>query len=245
MGEVCIWMLGTRKSSKPERNMSDQFQLFNPIHKWLFKGPFTPLFRRFLWSNMKLSSKFTIMGYIGTYYAVGSALPLCLLNYFLTGWYADELDHFYLSSWNMLVGNIFIFVICCPICFAVYRQRLGNKQLLKGLLEAFMWIPFFLIFFGGLSWHLSYALLAHLFSLPIEWSSTAKELDAGGFFVGMERVWHAFKYCIAFMLVLAGGMIYLAIGAPYEWSITTWTSIVPLANLMVGHVGLPLFTILF
>jgi hypothetical protein len=46
--------------------------VFNPIHKWLWKSPFTPLFRKLLWSNMQLSSKVTILGYIATCTCSGS-----------------------------------------------------------------------------------------------------------------------------------------------------------------------------
>jgi hypothetical protein len=100
------------------------------------------------------------------------------------------------------------------------------------------------VFFGGLSWHISYALLAHMFCLPIEWSSTAKELEAGGFFVGIERVWKAFRFVIAFMILLSGAMIYLSLYAPPGWQISAWTSIVPVANQVFGHVMLPVITIL-
>lgn len=40
--------------------------VFNPIYTWLWKGPFTPLFRTFLWSDMQMSSKITIIGYISS-----------------------------------------------------------------------------------------------------------------------------------------------------------------------------------
>jgi hypothetical protein len=101
------------------------------------------------------------------------------------------------------------------------------------------------IFFGGLSWHISYALLAHMFSLPIEWSSTAKELEGGGIFIGMDRIYKTFRFVLLFMAIMTAGMIYLAVAAPVGWSITAWTSIVPMANLVVGHVMLPVITILF
>lgn len=39
--------------------------VFNPVYKW-WKGPFTPLFWRFLFSNIKMTSKITILAYIGT-----------------------------------------------------------------------------------------------------------------------------------------------------------------------------------
>ncbi|KAF3397236.1 hypothetical protein DPV78_007304 [Talaromyces pinophilus] len=218
--------------------------IFHPVYQWIYRGPFTELFRRFLWSNMKVSAKFTILGYIGTYYAIGASLPLSIANYFLTGWIAADLDHSYLPSWDMLCGTLFIFVIVSPIAFAWYRHRLGDKKFLWALLEAFMWMPFFVVFFGGVSWHISYALLAHMFCLPIEWSSTAKELEAGGFFIGMERVFKAFKMVLLFMACLTACVIYMAQFAPYGWKISAWTSILPVANQIVGHVLLPVMTIL-
>jgi hypothetical protein len=39
--------------------------VFNPLYKW-WKGPFTRLFWRFLFSNIKMTSKITIIAYIGT-----------------------------------------------------------------------------------------------------------------------------------------------------------------------------------
>jgi len=84
-----------------------------------------------------------------------------------------------------------------------------------------------------------------MFCLPIEWSSTAKELESGGFFIGMERVFKAFRSVIIFMVCLSGTMIYLSLYAPSGWEITAWTSIVPVANQIFGHCMLPVITILF
>jgi hypothetical protein len=92
---------------------------------------------------MKISAKFTILGYIGTYYAIGAALPLSIVNYFLTGWFADVLDHSYLPSWDMLCGTLFIFLVVSPLAFAWYRHRLGEKNFFWAVLEAFTWMPFF------------------------------------------------------------------------------------------------------
>ncbi|KAH8202362.1 hypothetical protein TruAng_003435 [Truncatella angustata] len=220
--------------------------VFNPVYTWIWKGPFTELFIRFLFSNMKISAKMTILGYIGTYYAIAAALPLCLVNYFAFGWVGGEhLDHSYLPSFDILCGTLFIFMVASPICFAWFRHRIGQKMFLWAVLESFMWMPFFLIFFGGLSWHVSYSLLAHLFNLPIEWSSTAKELESTGFFVGIDSVLKQFKWVLLFMFILTGGMIYLAVGAPQGWEINNWPTVLPLALQIIGHVGLPVFTIVF
>jgi len=79
--------------------------LFYPIKDWWSMGIITPLFKRFLRNkNMPLSAKITIMSYVGTYYAIGSAALLTLLNYFLVGWLNGWLDHFYMSRYVVLSG---------------------------------------------------------------------------------------------------------------------------------------------
>lgn len=40
--------------------------VFHPFYKWIYKGPVTRLFLRFLWSNMPVSSKVSIIAYIFT-----------------------------------------------------------------------------------------------------------------------------------------------------------------------------------
>ena len=55
--------------------------LFHPFREWREKGVFTKLFKNFIMAkNMPLSAKITIMSYVGTYYAIGSAAFLTLLN---------------------------------------------------------------------------------------------------------------------------------------------------------------------
>jgi hypothetical protein len=61
--------------------------VFHPIRFWPVRGPFTPLFRKFLGSNMPLASKINIISYIGTYYAIAAAWVMTLANYFIIGWY--------------------------------------------------------------------------------------------------------------------------------------------------------------
>jgi hypothetical protein len=75
--------------------------LFHPIRFWFFKGPFTPLFRKFLFSNIRFTSKITIISYIGTYYAIGSAWIMTTANYFALGWYNGYLDKYYIDSWKV------------------------------------------------------------------------------------------------------------------------------------------------
>lgn len=236
-----------------------------------------------LTSNIKTTSKFTIFGYIGTYYAIASALPLTLLNYFLIGWFQDDLDPVYSESWKVFLGLVAVFQLIAPLCFAIYRHRVGNCVFWKAWLEGMKWSIFFgehyplasdklaiannrcftVVFFGGISWHLCYALIAHMFCLPIEWASTAKEIEAGGFFISLENVLKNFKWVLVFQVLLLGAMIYLAAFAPTGWvccllllpsrrlaanlplqTITQFYCIVPLATQVGGHILLPVLSII-
>jgi hypothetical protein len=60
--------------------------VFNPFRQWLFKGPITPLFRTFLWSNIPIHSKFTVCSYIFSYTAIACAWFLTCANVFIVGW---------------------------------------------------------------------------------------------------------------------------------------------------------------
>jgi len=60
--------------------------MFHPIKLWWRRGPFTPLFRAFLRSNIKGASKFTIMAYIGTYCTL---FFICFANFRCYGEYMD------------------------------------------------------------------------------------------------------------------------------------------------------------
>ncbi|KAH7031440.1 glycosyl transferase family group 2-domain-containing protein [Microdochium trichocladiopsis] len=219
--------------------------LFNPFYQWIYKGPFASMFYRMIFSNLKTTSKFTIIGYMGTYFAIACSLPLSLANYFIVGWLTPDLDAIYTDSWKIMVGCIVVFQGISPVCFAIYRHRVGDMPFWKALYENLKWYWFFIIFFSGISWHLSYSLLAHLLCLPIEWSSTVKELESTGFFIGLDNVTKYYKYSTAFSLAIIGAMIYLSQFAPSDWVINSWLCIVPLAMQVAGHLLMPILSIVY
>jgi len=189
--------------------------LFHPIRTWLWRGPFTPLFRRFLLSNIRFTSKITVISYIGTYYAIASAWILTALNYFLVGFFKGMLSKFcksfrlslslFLSlSLNILIFSpppsqdlpsfevwfslIVIFSGLGNVALAIMRYRSGENSLVGALIENFKWLPMLVIFLGGLSLHLSQALLSHMFEIDMTWGATAKELDQSNFFLEVPKV---------------------------------------------------------
>jgi hypothetical protein len=214
--------------------------VFNPIHTWLWKGPFTKLFRTFLFSSIQLSSKISICGYIFSYYAIGSAVPLGCLNYFLVGWLNGDLDKYYVESWQIFIVLLIVFNGLSNVCFAVMRYRIGEASLLGAFFENLKWMPFFMIFFGGVSFHILLALLSHMFSINMSWGATAKEKDNSNFFAELPKIWKRFKWMYMFMFAMVGAMIYLGNFAPHGWRIDGLTSVLPWAVTIIMHCLLPI-----
>ena len=102
--------------------------LFNPLRVWLWKGPFTKLFRTFLFSNIRFTSKITIISYIGTYYAIGAAWIMTTANYFAVGWFNGYLDKYYIDSWKVWFSIVIVFNGLGNIALAVMRYRIGERS---------------------------------------------------------------------------------------------------------------------
>ena len=105
--------------------------VFNPIRTWLWRGPFTALFRCFVTSCIPLGSKISILAYIGTYYAIGAAWIFTTVNYVAVGLYNGYLDKFYIQSWKIWVGIVVVFSAAANLALAVQRYRLGQRPFLQ------------------------------------------------------------------------------------------------------------------
>ncbi|KAI4794368.1 hypothetical protein E4T45_12396, partial [Aureobasidium sp. EXF-8846] len=216
--------------------------LFNPMRMWFYKGPFTPLFRQFLFSNIRMTSKITIVSYIGTYYAIGAAWILTTVNYFVMGWFNGYLDKYYLDSWKVWFSLVIVFNGLGNISLAIMRYRIGDRSFFGALFENFKWILMLAIFLGGLSLHVSQALLAHMFEIDMSWGATGKEAEFSNFFIEVPKVLKSFKYSLSFCVFSIIGMIILATGTfiPYDWMITDFVAILPMATVVASHFLLPI-----
>ena len=216
--------------------------LFHPIRTWLWRGPFTPLFRRFLTSNIRFTSKITIISYIGTYYAIGAAWIMTTVNYFAIGFFNGYLDKYYIDSWRVWFSIVIVFNGLGNVALAIMRYRTHERTFFGSLLENFKWIVMLAIFLGGLSLHVSQALLCHMFEIDIQWGATSKELEFSNFFIEVPRVLKRFKFSFTFAVVGIAGMIVLATASfvPYSWHINDFTAILPMATVCGSHLLLPI-----
>lgn len=65
--------------------------VFNPLKDWFRRGPFTKLFFTFLRSPLPTHSKWGILSYIFSYYALSISWWVSILNYMYMGvWAFDD-----------------------------------------------------------------------------------------------------------------------------------------------------------
>ena len=216
--------------------------LFHPIRQWIYKGPFTELFRRFLFSNIRFTSKITIISYIGTYYAIGAAWIMTTANYLAIGWFNGYLDKYYIDSWKVWFSIVIVFNGLGNVALAVMRYRIGEKSFFAAIVENFKWTLMLAIFLGGLSLHVSQALLAHMFEVDMTWGATSKEAEFSNFFIEVPRVLRRFKWSMSFALLGIVAMIVLARAPfiPFSWAITDFIAILPMATVTASHLLLPI-----
>ncbi|KAK5727507.1 hypothetical protein LTR15_003403 [Elasticomyces elasticus] len=214
--------------------------IFHPLRYWFTRGPFTKLFRNFICSRMPLPSKCTIMAYIGTYYALGSAWILTLANYFLTGWMNGFLDKYYLDSFKVYFAIIIVFTALGNFALAVLRYRIGEKGFFASFFENLLWIPLLTVFLGGVSLHISQALCSHLFSIDMSWGATSKEAENTTFFKEVPKILKKFKFTFLFCILCVATMIVCAFFVPELWRIRVFASIWPLGTIVFGHFFLPI-----
>jgi hypothetical protein len=107
------------------------------------------------------------------------------------------------------------------------------------VLENFKWLLLLSLFLGGISLHVSQALLCHFFEIDMTWGATAKEVEDTTFFEEMPKLLKRFKGTFIFCILCTGMMIAGALFAPIFWRITDFVAIYPLCTVVVSHFLLP------
>ncbi|KAH9946762.1 hypothetical protein B0H21DRAFT_693218, partial [Amylocystis lapponica] len=137
--------------------------------------------------------------------------------------------HYFLLGWNITIDVVYehsfeIWLACTVVSpgagnlgFTLLEYCLGRRSLFDSGLENITWIPFF-FFFGGLSIHLSDAVLAHLFSYNITWGAMRKEVERSNFWLEVPKILNFVRpsHCTVAMIVLTTDLILVG------WKIESW-----------------------
>jgi len=216
--------------------------IFNPIIKWWRHGPISKQLRVFMQSAAPIHYKIGMSSYMFSYYGIAAATFGSTLNYLLLG-LSLELDRFYLHSFEILLACVVVFPALGNLGFTLLEYRLGHRSVWSSAIENLRWVPFFLFFFGGLSIHLSTAILAHLFSYDMTWGSTGKEVEKSTFWIEVPRIIKNFKlsFGICFLLI-AMIIVFSSNAVPFEWQIPgwNWALVIPLSLVIGSHILMPI-----
>ncbi|KAF7311950.1 hypothetical protein MIND_00206600 [Mycena indigotica] len=216
--------------------------IFNPLIRWWRKGPISDQLRGFVWSQAPVHYKVGMMSYMFSYYGIAAATIGSIMNYLLLG-LGPDLDRFYLHSFEILLACTVVFPGLGNLGFTLLEYRLGQRNFFAAMVENLRWVPFFLFFFGGLSIHLSTAILAHLFSYDMQWGSTGKEVERSTFWIEVPRIWKGFKltFIICFSVIVMM-IVFTSDAVPFEWQINGWNYaiIIPLSLVVGCHILLPI-----
>lgn len=216
--------------------------IFNPLIQWWRLGPINKQLRVFLWSAAPVHYKISMMAYMFSYYGIAASAVLSVLNYLILG-FALDVDGFYLHSFEIWLACTVVFPLAGNVGFTLLEYRLGQRSLMSSLKENVTWIPFFFFFFGGLSIHLSTALLSHLFSYNMVWGATKKEVERSNFWIEVPRIWK--RFWLAFLISAAMIVLMIVLTLPVvppEWQISgiSWALIVPMAIVSGCHILYPI-----
>ncbi|KAJ7758797.1 glycosyl transferase family group 2-domain-containing protein [Mycena maculata] len=216
--------------------------IFNPLKDWWRMGPITKQLRTFVWSDAPVHYKISMSSYMFSYYGIAASTVLSLVNYLILGW-ALQIDGFYMHSFEIWLACMVVFPAAGNVGYTLLEYRLGLRDIFSATLENFTWVPFFFFFFGGLSIHLTTALLSHMFSYDIKWGATKKEVERSNFWLEVPRIWKRYRivFCICFVLI--AGMIVLSqpiVTADWQIPGTSWAVILPLAIVTASHILFPI-----
>lgn len=217
--------------------------IFNPLVQWWRKGPINKQLRIFVWSDAPVHYKISMMAYMFSYYGIAASAVLSTLNYILLG-LAIETDGYYLHSFEVFLAILAVFPGSGNVGYTLLEYRLGHRSMWDSLVETCTWVPFFFFFFGGLSVHLTTALLAHMFSYNITWGATKKEVERSNFFIEVPRILK--RFWLAFTLSFASfAMIFIfslpsIVGPGWQIPGDYWAVILPLALVAGSHILFPI-----
>ena len=204
--------------------------IFHPINQWFRSGILSPTFKRYLLSsNISIQSKYNIIGYMGTYYAIAIS-PIAVVIHYFGYHYCSYWRDVILHAEYILYGCIGVFSVLTPIAIIILKFKLKLKP---NIFKEIGCAIGFGLFFSGIGLHLLFALLSHILGLSMSWSSTNKEsMTLYEYLKAIRKLWFVYLVSFAQLTMIGVGWFILELRA--------WPAIVPMALSAGCHIIVPL-----
>lgn len=153
--------------------------MFNRFFDWWGNGVFTKKIKTYILSGtIPWASKFSMVGYLFTYFAMSTAVIIVPINYVCV--------HMS-SNWNREVSSmygvslqiIFLFGVISPLSGAIFQYRRGGKEglhLLPLLWEYYKYSLHFALLFGSLPIPIFESMCVYFLGLNTNFGATQKDL---------------------------------------------------------------------
>lgn len=211
--------------------------LFNPFVRW-YKGPFTSLFWRFMWSrNVRTAGKLSMLSYLFSYFALGVSLPLTVLMTVIQGLFWPTLDTSFKPVFDTWISVMVVFNFAGAIGLVTVRARAGHSTLLQSLWEGVKHLPAIIVFFSGITYHVAASILAYFFSVRMTWQATSKDFQQTSIKQVIRRFWHCY---LTMTLLLVVSVVAVSPLVPLGWRIGTFTILFPLFLAIIMHFLFPI-----
>jgi len=148
-----------------------------PVSKWISNGFFHPVFKQYIVSsNIPWYWKYSVLAYMGTYYALAygtfaSCLGLILFAY--SSYWRQRTQY----ALDTLLSVTFVFGVLGVTVNSVVRWKLKYCSFLRAVAKEFWNALMLTFFFGSVSYHVFVSLMAHAWNTSMSWSTTKKEAE--------------------------------------------------------------------
>ena len=212
--------------------------LFYPSNVWLSKGIFSNIFTIFITSNnINFSTRYALICYIGSYYALAIGPIISLLYYFLVIYYKNV--YVYININSQLITCIIIFLFLSILTNISIKIR--NKKYLNFIILIKQEIYYGLMltcFFSSLPFHLICSCYDFFSCKNVSWGATNKELSNITCFDFIKK----FKYMYFVGMSLFLTITYINFHFYYFYYQNYFIESISIYVYLFMHMGFPLFT---
>ena len=203
--------------------------VFNKIPAWITKGPINKTYIRYLRSrNIKWYHKLSLTMYMTTFFAMGSAFPLMLIEGVFSIVNPSIYDVYMLRTFDIMLTCVFVFgIISTSGCILFAWRQQKNPNLLKIVWDEVKWVPFIALFFNSVLFHITTAAYTYFFDLKIVWGATCKDAVDMNCFTALKVTILTYKReYILFTLLIAGYsvcLVYFDIDMYRGWAVMMYS----------------------
>ena len=210
--------------------------LLNPFNMWFTHGVFGKSIKDYCCAKIEFTSKFGVISYLSTYVAIGISFPLTYINYFMFGWFRNEV-YIKVLPLHVVLQVVLLFSGMATLTNSIFKARVTKLDTVNIFWDNISQIPLYSLFFGSVPYHIFFVMVKYLMGCEeLGWGSTNKEVNnlsrigaIKSTISELHRMYILFSTTLIFIIILWMPIV------PEKWRITNAQSIAPLLLMTLLH----------